>query len=476
VAPEPLVSLGAEMQVSQGVRVLVGGKPCAPLLTVSTTTVTCTTPPGTLGAADVTVINADGKQTVRSGGYLYTPAPAPVISGATPDVGDPRGGTEMTIIGSHFDASSTLYQVPVMIDNTSGKELQNYQTLLTFDSAALIAQGKLRGDCGGLRFQDSATALAYWIESGCNTAATRVWVRVPSMPPGRSSIAMLYGNAALSSGSDGRLTFPFFEDFDDGQVDQNVLLMPNATLTVTETGGTMRIAGTTNDATALNTAGFRIKPTVARPASFVVESEFSVVKQSAGSKAKGTIGGDTGVIGFYTDQNDRKIGYYDGSRFVSVGDSELDALTFDPQKVSVVYTAAGQVSYYENGRLKGTRSGLNAPAWGDFRYGPNVAGKSIDVRVDNVRIRQYVAPEPLVSLGAEMQVSQGVRVLVGGKPCVPLSTGSTTAVTCVTPSGVLGTAEIVVINPDQQATVYRNGFIYKEPLGSTMIFLPLIQR
>ena len=76
-----------------------------------------------------------------------------------------------------------------------------------------------------------------------------------------------------------------------------------------------------------------------------------------------------------------------------------------------------------------------------------------------------------------VEVNGRKRILVGGKPCVPLSAGSTTAVMCTTPPGVSGAADIVVINPDGQETVYRSGFTYKEPLGgSTRLFLPLVQR
>jgi hypothetical protein len=59
-----------------------------------------------------------------------------------------------------------------------------YQVLVNMDTASLIAANEMRADCGDLRFTDSdeVTNLNYWIESGCGTAFTRIWVEIPSLP------------------------------------------------------------------------------------------------------------------------------------------------------------------------------------------------------------------------------------------------------------------------------------------------------
>ncbi|MGB9561510.1 MAG: DUF2341 domain-containing protein, partial [bacterium] len=85
--------------------------------------------------------------------------------------------------------------------------------LITFNSAALISAGKMRSDCGDLRFTagDGITVLNYWIESGVNTSSTRVWVKVPSVPAGSSTIYMYYGNPSASSESNGTNVFVYYD-------------------------------------------------------------------------------------------------------------------------------------------------------------------------------------------------------------------------------------------------------------------------
>jgi len=54
----------------------------------------------------------------------------------------------------------------------------------------------MRSDCGDIRFTDAnGNPLNYWIESGCNTANTVIWVKVPSIPAnGQVTVYMYYGN------------------------------------------------------------------------------------------------------------------------------------------------------------------------------------------------------------------------------------------------------------------------------------------
>lgn len=97
-------------------------------------------------------------------------------------------------------SSSWLYRKGVTVAN-AGSTLVNEDVLIEVNTAALVTTGKLQSDCDDLRFTDSdeTTAIAYWIEGGCNTTTTQIWARIPSLPSGGKTIYMYYGNSAASS-------------------------------------------------------------------------------------------------------------------------------------------------------------------------------------------------------------------------------------------------------------------------------------
>ncbi|HCC67781.1 TPA: hypothetical protein DEP90_01030, partial [Patescibacteria group bacterium] len=95
--------------------------------------------------------------------------------------------------------SSWNYRRSVTITNTHGSTLYDEDVLITVDTATLITATKLQADCGDLRFVDDndVTVHTYWIEGGCNTATTQIWVRIPELPNGESIIYMYYDNSTV---------------------------------------------------------------------------------------------------------------------------------------------------------------------------------------------------------------------------------------------------------------------------------------
>ncbi|MFI5306628.1 MAG: DUF2341 domain-containing protein [Polyangiales bacterium] len=107
-----------------------------------------------------------------------------------------------------------------MIDivNT-GIEQQDVTIEVTLDTATLIAASKMQSDCDDLRFVDyGANTLSYWIESGCNTTTTRVWVKVPSVIFGTTHVFAQYGNSAATAASDPSAAFLFYDGFESGDL------------------------------------------------------------------------------------------------------------------------------------------------------------------------------------------------------------------------------------------------------------------
>ncbi|MEM5828257.1 MAG: DUF2341 domain-containing protein, partial [Candidatus Aenigmatarchaeota archaeon] len=106
------------------------------------------------------------------------------------------------------------YKIPITIKENSGQTLTDYQILVTLDTQSLISQGKMKSDCSDIRFTDSdgTTLLNYWIESGCNTQNTRIWVKVPFIQASSiKTIYVYYGNPNATSLSNGTATFLAFD-------------------------------------------------------------------------------------------------------------------------------------------------------------------------------------------------------------------------------------------------------------------------
>ncbi len=90
--------------------VLFGAVPATGVNALNDTTLTCVTPPGTLGASvDVSLRNANGTATVTAG-FRYTPLPA--LTALDPVHGSALGGTQVTLTGSNFaDATAGVTTV-----------------------------------------------------------------------------------------------------------------------------------------------------------------------------------------------------------------------------------------------------------------------------------------------------------------------------------------------------------------------------
>ncbi len=103
-----------------------------------------------------------------------------------------------------------LYRTPITLNNTDTEDLVDYQVLLSVDTQSLVTAGKLRFDGGDLLFvdEDGKTVLPHYIESGINTGATEIWVRVPLISAGANRIVfMQYGKSDATSQSSAAATF-----------------------------------------------------------------------------------------------------------------------------------------------------------------------------------------------------------------------------------------------------------------------------
>ena len=86
-------------------QVTVAGAICTNLLVISDTSLSCTTPAGTAGAASVLVTTAGGTNAANS---LYTYESATVIGSVSPNTGSTEGGTTLTISGSGFTGATSV--------------------------------------------------------------------------------------------------------------------------------------------------------------------------------------------------------------------------------------------------------------------------------------------------------------------------------------------------------------------------------
>jgi subtilisin family serine protease len=117
---------------------------------------------------------------------------------------------------SWFDPN-WAFRRPVVVGNTTGGALANYQVQVTLD-ATTFDFSRAQSDGRDLRVTDATgtVTVPFWIDAW-NAAAQRatIWVKLPTLPTAGATIYLYYGNAAASSTTgSGTATFDLYDGFE----------------------------------------------------------------------------------------------------------------------------------------------------------------------------------------------------------------------------------------------------------------------
>jgi len=315
------------------------------------------------------------------------------------------GGLVKIMGESSWYNSSWSYRCPITISN-GGSALSDYQVLVTFDSASLISAGKMRSDCGDLRFtgSDGITVLSYWIESGVNSSSTKVWVKVNSVPNGSSTIYMYYGNSGASSASSSTNTFDFFDDFEDGVVDWTI---GTAIESYQETGGCLQLIAKQNTWGQIYSTQQASKSKSLDVQAFVLEADIGWIGTTSDLAQIGVgFENSSGQYKFLTGPGDFWAGsdpaWYITTPTQSAGGGENSLPGSGRSLFKVIYDGTNYRLWID-GTLKATVA--------DVAVGPiakvvvmntryqTYAGKT--AQYYNILLRKYSSPEPIATVGAE---------------------------------------------------------------------------
>jgi len=380
----------------------------------------------------------------------------PQISSINPVNLPISSGSSITLSGVNFEGSADpIFSQTFNFTNNTSEQVPDYVFGLKLDTASLISAGKMQADCDDLRFFDSdGNSLPYWIENGCNTSETSIWLKDFSMEAGQNQYSLQYGDDSLASESDGYAVFPFFDDFSGSGFDDVRWREISNKASIFEE--TYRLNG--------DFVGYGVGEGVEvgwfyrngmLTEDFQVEGKVKMVSHTPNVGSLLTLGSYSNTIQVFGNEANRKLAYYWDTGINKWQpqpeiDSSLDG-NFDWQKVGFSYTGdlnSRDVSYYENDVLVDTRTGLNNPTFGFFGFGANsTQTRSVDMRFDDIRFRNTLpGMTDLVTSFGTVEVVNLPVVTVDGQACINLIYISDTEITCQTTVEIIDGNEIQLTN------------------------------
>ncbi len=397
--------------------VSIGGAPATGIvLNGAGTEIQATTPSGTAGPADVVVANPSGKTATQVGGFTYVAAgPGPTITSLSPNFGNPAGGTVVTITGTGFSGTPTVYFGSTSVTVTSA-------------TSTTIVVTAPAGPFGG------STNVTVVNPSGLSTTFAGGFTFVPAPtvsfvnPP---SGTYLGGTAITITGSDFRAGATVLIGT---SVATGVTVVNSTTITATTassaTTGSMTVRVTNADGQFGTRAGgysyLGPPPTV------------TSVSPTSGYTSGGTLITLTGT-GFQANAT------------VTVGGVLANSITVVSSTSITCRTPAGTAG-------PKTVRVINTDAqWGElasaFTYVPPPVLTAISPTAGTS------AGGTLVTLTGSA-FTAGATVTIGGTLLTGVSVPNSTTITGTTGAHAIGPATIVVTNPDGQSSSLLNGYTY----------------
>ena len=107
------------------------------------------------------------------------------------------------------------YRLPISITENNNSDLSDYQLNISIDTANMISNGKMRSDCGDIRFADKdGLLIPHTLDSGCNTSSTIIWVKINVDANESKNIYLYYGNSTATHSNNASLVFDYYDSSD----------------------------------------------------------------------------------------------------------------------------------------------------------------------------------------------------------------------------------------------------------------------
>jgi hypothetical protein len=285
---------------------------------------------------------------------------------------------------------------------TGSATASGYSLSATFDHAAAIAAGSSLSSGNDVRIVrwngSSWTELDRVLDpaSSWGSSTSKIWFRSPvalSATTVDTSFYLYYGNpSAGSPPSSGSNVFDLWDDFSGGALD-NAKWTVDAGVAATQTGGELKVAGTTG------MLGGGITSVASFGPGMMVEASVSIVSQSVTAHDNYQLCVTMSYWGcvFSNNAATKRVQWNDYGPWYDLGVSTLQAQTFGYHRLGIAMTSGGTVTEVEDGVKQFTRSISTFATQIDLNYHPFVPA-TFDVRFDNVYVRKYVANEPMIIL------------------------------------------------------------------------------
>jgi len=316
------------------------------------------------------------------------------------------------------------YYMPITINNTGNSNtLTNYDVSIILNTQALISAGDMQSNCADIRFEDSAgTLLSYWLEQGCNTTQTKIWVNVPSIAASANTvISLYYDSPSATSQSNGDTTFPQFGDFGGTSLQSNWASSvisagcSSETGSVSLSGGLLSITNTNGaDVWQGSYCDTQAYPTAQMSGNFVAETVVtsqtnSNVWAKAGIFIENSISAanSNGEFGIATTPGNGITTQWQGSSSFGAPDSDSngDSYTF-PTYLKIIKNQNSVSGYYGETGLSWTQQGSSVTPVG-ITTPQNVSlfvtphNSSVGTATFSMFfVRPYSSPEPTTTAGS----------------------------------------------------------------------------
>ncbi len=332
--------------------------------------------------------------------------------------------------------SGTKYEVPITINNTNNTStLTNYQIKVTLNTQSLISGGQMNSNCSDIRFTDSnqSTLLYAWLESGCNTTNTIIWVKVPSIPASSNDIIYLYyGSTTATFNSymgesptlsstygeydNGSSVFNFYDNFNGTTISPNYTqVLPSGASINQNNGITISTSSASNGGLIYNT-GFSTP--------FIFEGDVTAVSGiAAGFMLQSGNTPTAGGYGF----NFWGGSVASGSMQGGFSNSNNPNLQISTGIMGGTWISNTSQEWYKNYiSTPGAFSVYTIPnpiyiSIGEYNDSPNSS-----ISFQWIRNRQYTSPEPTTTIGTAVSnlTNNQLQLSVGVNPFITFSISS----------------------------------------------------